>query len=145
MKSIAKHIKSGTYRPTLHARKLVVEPMNYLPEPPKNLPPEAHEIWRTITEDLIGRRIIAEKDLGALEMLVSTLHLVQVSYRDLATQGPTLSNKGRLYPNPNLRTWSGAQRMAAQLLREFGLSPLSGQRLDTPEDEGNGSPDDDLY
>jgi len=145
MKSIAKHKADGTFKPSLHARKLVVEPLDYLPEPPENLPPEAHELWRTYATNLVSRRIIAEKDLGALEMLVSTLHLVQVSYRDLATQGPTLTNKGRAYPNPNLRTWSNAQRMAAQLLREFGLSPLSGQRLDSPPDEGNGHPDDDLY
>ena len=135
-KSILDHIKNGTYRPGRHAGKGVKESLPEPPRPPADLPESMRKIWENEVKTLFESTSIAEKDLPALRELVTQLHYMQLAAADLERNGLTITANLKAGPkvvqNPAFRVFQDCQRVVMQYRQQFGLTPMSGQKMTMP-------------
>ena len=113
---------------------------------PNYLPKEAKPIWDREVKALQDMRIISEKDIPAVAEMVSHLHTIELANEDIKLYGRLIkTNTGGLSRNPAYSTRREAYAFVLQYRKEFGLTPLSEQRMDKPPEEESGHPDDNLY
>ena len=137
MKSVKQHIAQGTYRPDRHEGKGVTKGLEKPPPPPKDLPEAAREIWKAEVGELFAATVIAAKDLPTLRDLVMQVMYMRDAEADLKKNGLTikadLKAGEKLVTNPAWRIFQDAQKIVLQIRKEFGCTPLSGQRMTMPE------------
>lgn len=137
MKSITQHLKQATYRADRHEGKGVTNGLKKPPPPPKDLPEAAREIWKAEVGELFEATVIAAKDLPVLRDLVMQVMYMRQAEADLKTNGLTikadLKAGQKLVTNPAWRIYQDAQKIVLQIRKEFGCTPLSGQRMTMPE------------
>ena len=145
-KPISQHRSDGTYRKDRHGKKNQAEPLTSMPKMPANLPDLCRDIWRMEVSNLVECRLIARKDLPAVAEMVRNIFLMQTTTELIDKYGALIENdKGGLMRNPAFTTLEKAQSFVLQYRKEFGLTSLSGQKLDKKVEPEEQNEHDDLY
>lgn len=146
MKPISQHKSDGTYRNDRHGKKNQAEPLTSMPKFPSNLPEMCRDIWRTEVSNLVENRLIARKDLPAVAEMVRNIYLVNTTIELIEKYGALIQNdKGGIMRNPAFTTLEKAQSFVLQYRKEFGLTSLSGQKLDKKVEPEEENEHDNLY
>jgi P27 family predicted phage terminase small subunit len=145
-KPISQHKSDGTYRKDRHGKKNQAEPLTSMPKFPPNLPELCRDIWRIEMSNLVECRLIARKDVPAVAEMVRNIFLVQTTGELIERYGALIENdKGGLIRNPAFTTLEKAQCFILQYRKEFGLTSLSGQKLDKKVEVEEENEHDNLY
>lgn len=109
---------------------------------PKYLLPETKKFMKTVIDELTEKKMLSEIDSGCLLMLAENYNIFLKSMEELNKGSLTfLSDRGNVSPNPLLRIAKDAESVYLQIMKEFGLSPLSRNKLsDDSKDSGEVSP-----
>lgn len=109
---------------------------------PKYLLPETKKFMKTVIDELTEKKMLSEIDLGCLLMMAENYNIFLKSMEELNKGSLTfLSDRGNVSPNPLLRIAKDAESVYLQIMKEFGLSPLSRNKLsDDSKDSGEVSP-----
>ena len=109
---------------------------------PKYLLPETKKFMKTVIDELTEKKMLSEIDSGCLLMLAENYNIFLKSMEELNKGSLTfLSDRGNVSPNPLLRIAKDAESVYLQIIKEFGLSPLSRNKLsDDSKDSGEVSP-----
>ncbi len=146
MKSIQKHIEDNTYNTTRHGNKIKPSPIVTPIKMPETLPKEAAHIWRTEAKEVQEMRILSEKDIQALADLVRVIYRRECCEKDVKIYGYLIkTNSGAMQRNPALTTIEKCDTLIHAMRKEFGLTPLSAQRMATPPEDETPNEWDDLY
>lgn len=149
MKTTAQHKADGTYRDDRHAKRMHFEPLETVPPPPDDLPKGAATIWSLEALNLVNLRTLHDKDLPALRDLVLNVYFMELAQRDLEKNGMTLfaelKDGKKPVSNPAWRQFQDAQKIVIQLRKEFGITPMSGQKIEKPEPPREKKFGDDLF
>jgi len=137
MKSQDQHIKDGTFRPNRHQHKGAKTRLETAPPPPAKMPKAAHAIWREIVAEIFETSALSLKDLGALSILVLHEWYCVTARADLEKNGLVIIAELKAGPkatqNPAWRVLQDATRVVVHLRQQFGLTPMSGQRMSLPD------------
>src|SRR5262245_49464875 len=101
-----------------------------VPRMPKWLDADARVEWRLRAKDLAGRGLLVPLFVPAFAILCTEIALWKKINRELQEKGTTfLTKRGlpRIHPlvNAERKVWTNC----LALLKDFGLTPVSGQRL----------------
>lgn len=109
---------------------------------PKYLLPETKKFMKTVIDELTEKKMLSEIDSGCLLMMAENYNIFLKSMEELNKGSLTfLSDRGNVSPNPLLRIAKDAESVYLQIMKEFGLSPLSRNKLsDDSTDSGEVSP-----
>lgn len=109
---------------------------------PKYLLPETKKFMKTVIDELTEKKMLSEIDSGCLLMMAENYNIFLKSMEELNKGSLTfLSDRGNVSPNPLLRIAKDAESVYLQIMKEFGLSPLSRNKLsDDSKDSGEVSP-----
>ena len=97
---------------------------------PKYLLPETKKFMKTVIDELTEKKMLSEIDCGCLLMMAENYNIFLKSMEELNKGSLTfLSDRGNVSPNPLLRIAKDAESVYLQIMKEFGLSPLSRNKL----------------
>jgi P27 family predicted phage terminase small subunit len=101
-----------------------------MPPCPEHLDVEARKVWERLAPQLHARGLLTELDVDALGALCSTQAILSEARERLADEGLVVTGpRGAVKPSPWLAIANQAQRDLRSLAAEFGLTPLSRQRI----------------
>ncbi|MCP2043491.1 phage terminase small subunit P27 family [Pontibacter sp. HSC-36F09] len=104
------------------------------PEPPKDLPAYAQEVWRITAKELQEQKILTVVDLPLFKSYCFCLHMMKEAQEYLEKEGLVITQvntKGQQYQakSPYVSILNDATSQANRLGAAFGLNPLSRQKL----------------
>lgn len=148
MKDIKTHKKEGTFRPSRHAGKVEVDALSKVPKPPHNLTKKGIKYWNIYCQHLLSFNSLQEKDLFAIADLCNQRVIADEAQAEVYTHGVMMAMPGRegtVYRrNPATSILQETIKTINAIEKQFGLTLLSGQRLNATESD-TGNPDDDLF
>ena len=101
-------------------------PLEEAPPPPPHLDGDAAEEWRRVAAAAVALGSLRACDLPALALLAETLGLARAAQRALLAEGFAIATAaGNPKGNPAARVLAEARQHAAQMLKDFGLTPSS--------------------
>jgi P27 family predicted phage terminase small subunit len=101
-----------------------------MPRCPSHLDAEARKVWQRLAPQLYAAGLLTELDTDALAALCSTVSILTEAKQHLAEEGLVVTGpRGGTRPSPWIAIARGAQQDMQRLAAEFGLSPLSRQRI----------------
>jgi len=101
-------------------------PLEVVPPPPPHLDGDAAQEWRRVAAAAVALGCLRACDLPALALLAETLGLARAAQRALLAEGFTIATAaGNPKGNPAARVLAEARQHAAQMLKDFGLTPGS--------------------
>ena len=101
-------------------------PLEVVPPPPPHLDGDAAQEWRRVAAAAVALGSLRACDLPALALLAETLGLARAAQRALLAEGFTIATAaGNPKGNPAARVLAEARQHAAQMLKDFGLTPSS--------------------
>ena len=101
-------------------------PLEVVPPPPPHLDGDAAQEWRRVAAAAVALGCLRACDLPALALLAETLGLARAAQRALLAEGFTIATAaGNPKGNPAARVLAEARQHAAQMLKDFGLTPSS--------------------
>ena len=101
-------------------------PLKMAPPPPGHLDEDAAQEWRRVAAAAVALGSLRACDLPALALLAETLGLARAAQRALLAEGfVTATAAGNPKGNPAARVLAEARQHAAQMLKDFGLTPSS--------------------
>ena len=101
-------------------------PLEMAPPPPGHLDEDAAQEWRRVAAAAVAFGCLRACDLPALALLAETLGLARAAQRALLAEGfVTATAAGNPKGNPAARVLAEARQHAAQMLKDFGLTPSS--------------------
>lgn len=131
------HVVGGTFRPDRHGTdEETPKPSDEAPQPPEFLSPRGAEIFRGLTEILVGMGM-ASKDhavmLWLLTLRIEEVERHQAVVEDMGYTYFTTSTAGDPVPKkrPEVSIRDGAMKHLQSLLHEFGLSPAAVSKVST--------------
>lgn len=95
-----------------------------VPTPPAWLSPEGRKEWKRVAPDLIGRSIVVETDLAALEAYCAAVAGVRETARIITRQGRMVGKK----PHPAVRMQLQYLESSRRYAAELGLTPIARAR-----------------
>lgn len=105
--------------------------LEMVPPPPPHLDENAAEEWRRVAAAAVALGSLRACDLPALALLAETLGLARAAQRALMAEGFTISTAaGNPKGNPAARVLAEARQHAAQMLKDFGLTPSSRRQVE---------------
>jgi len=103
--------------------------------PPSSLPKAAKTIWRKLAKQLDEMELLARIDAGAFTVYCQALSEMHEANQHLETEGYFVkSPNGHMIQNPWLAIRKNAVKDIAKFAPEFGLSPVSRERLHVTPD-----------
>lgn len=112
-----------------------------VPTPPAWLSKEGRAEWRRVAADLIGRGVVVETDLAALEAYCAAVAGVRETARIINRQGRMVGKK----PHPAVRMQLQYLESSRRFAAELGLTPTSRSRKGVaPPQKQNGNDDNPL-
>jgi len=148
MKTLKQHKKDGTYLNNRHAGKVEVDALGSIPKPPSNLTQKGAGYWKIYCQHLLSFNSLQEKDLFAIADLCNQRVIADEAQAEVDKHGVMMAMPGRegtVYRrNPATTILQETIKTINSLEKQFGLTLLSGQRLNASEGE-TGNPDDDLF
>jgi P27 family predicted phage terminase small subunit len=105
------------------------QPKATLPKCLRHLHGEAREAWKKLAPKLFALGLLTELDVTALSALCVTWALWHEAEQKLASEGLVVTGPRGPRPSPWIAIASRAARDMQALAAEFGLSPLSRQRI----------------
>lgn len=109
---------------------IIPTPSARAPRPPKDFTPEEREIWRYYAPELARIGLLDNLSLTSFTMLVQLLAQHQEVNQRLVREGLTYTTKrGIPRVNPLVSVEKKLWLSCFVMLKEFGLTPLSRQRL----------------
>ena len=123
-KSVAQHVRDGTFRPERHAgaAAAVGGPPKKPPTKPKTLVGEGARLWRAVCESLAG--VIGPADGAALLQLCLAHDEVVRCFGAMSQHAPGSEEHGRL-----ARALASVTATFDRLAVRFGVTPLDRERL----------------
>jgi P27 family predicted phage terminase small subunit len=112
-----------------------------IPPAPIGLPREMHGDWRTITADLVDRRLLTASMLGTVDALLTAKWVLDGCRKAIAKEGFSVKTKeGHPKPHPLLGVLNKTLEQIARLAAELGLTPAARSRraLQAPADPRTG-------
>lgn len=107
-----------------------------VPAPPTWLSPEGKKEWKRVAPDLIGRGVVVETDLAALEAYCAAVAGVRETARIVTRQGRMVGKK----PHPAVRMQLQYLESSRRYAAELGLTPVARSRAGVkPPAQGGGS------
>ena len=101
-------------------------PLDQAPPPPPHLDGDAAQEWRRVAAAAVALGSLRACDLPALALLAETLGLARAAQRALLAEGFAIATAaGNPKGNPAARVLAEARQHAAQMLKDFGLTPSS--------------------
>ncbi len=101
-------------------------PLEMAPPPPGHLDGDAAQEWRRVAAAAVAFGCLRVCDLPALALLAETLGLARAAQRALLAEGFAIATAaGNPKGNPAARVLAEARQHAAQMLKDFGLTPSS--------------------
>jgi P27 family predicted phage terminase small subunit len=101
-----------------------------MPRCPSHLDAEARRVWRELAPQLYSAGLLTQIDGEALAAYCSSWSIWVQAKRKIAEEGLMVTGpRGGVRPSPWIAIARGAQRDLQSLAAEFGLSPLSRQRI----------------
>ena len=101
-------------------------PLVAVPPPPGHLDGDAAQEWRRGAATAVALGSLRACDLPALALLAETLGLAWAAQRALLAEGFAIATAaGNPKGNPAARVLAEARQHAAQMLKDFGLTPSS--------------------
>ena len=101
-------------------------PPEVVPLPPPHLDGDAAQEWRRVAAAAVALGCLRACDLPALALLAEALGLARAAQRALLAEGfVTTTAAGNPKGNPAARVLAEARQHAAQMLKDFGLTPSS--------------------
>ena len=101
-------------------------PLDVVPPPPPHLDGDAAQEWRRVAAAAVALGSLRACDLPALALLAETLGLARAAQRALLAEGFAIATAaGNPKGNPAARVLAEARQHAAQMLKDFGLTPSS--------------------
>jgi P27 family predicted phage terminase small subunit len=104
-------------------------PIACFADPPADLAPEAHDMWRVAVEELASLRTLHESDLPLVEMLVSAAYRHRQARAQIDQYGPLVKGKNGPMVNPMLRVEKDMAASYLRLAETLGLTPVARLRL----------------
>lgn len=148
MKDIKAHKKEGTFRAARHAGKVEVNALASTPKPPSNLTKKGAGYWKIYCQHLLSFNSLQEKDLFAIADLCNQRVIADEAQAEVDKHGVMMAMPGRegtVYRrNPATTILQETIKTINSLEKQFGLTLLSGQRLNA-SDADTGNADDDLF
>ena len=90
---------------------------------PEGLSPEAGKIWKFYAPGLYESERLTPETAENFRLLCETLAIARAAASEIAQNGVTIETKtGVRKSNPAVAVFNLAQRQAAKLLRDFGLT-----------------------
>jgi len=106
----------------------------YPKNPPGHLSRHAKKFWRTLTAQLVEAGVLKAPDRLAWECLCESYATIIEAQAVIAAEGLLLpGRKGELVKNPASSVLSAARQHFRLACGEFGLTPVSRERLGLPE------------
>lgn len=97
---------------------------------PSGLDPKAARFWKRYAPDLAKRGLLMPSDRASFQVLAETWALIQDCMALLREEGLTVRGVGHtVKKHPATSTLNGLLAQYRQLAAEFGLAPLSRERL----------------
>ena len=101
-------------------------PLEVVPPPAPHLDGDAAQEWRRVAAAAVAFGCLRACDLPALAPLAATLGLARAAQRALLAEGFAIATAaGNPKGNPAARVLAEARQHAAQMLKDFGLTPGS--------------------
>lgn len=148
MKTIEQHKKDGTLNTTRHKKKQQTKPIASVPKPPMDLLKGGDKYWAEYCGYLKNVNQLQEKDLLSLADLCNLRCIMDICLKELIDKGPVLEMQGRegtvMRVNPAEPAYNRSLTKALEISKQFGLTLLSGQRINASENSDN-KQDDDLF
>ena len=101
-------------------------PLGVVPPAPPHLDGDAAQEWLRVAAAAVALGSLRACDLPALALLAETLGLARAAQRALLAEGFAIATAaGNPKGNPAARVLAEARQHAAQMLKDFGLTPGS--------------------
>ena len=106
------------------------QPMSF-DEPPKWVGKYGQEIWNARAPELVELGILTKADRPMFEILCCTWNMFREALEILNRDGlTTVDERGLPRKNPIWTLYNSAAKDFSKLAQEFGITPVSRQRLD---------------
>jgi P27 family predicted phage terminase small subunit len=106
-------------------------PLEVAPPAPGHLGEDAAQEWRRVAAAAVALGSLRACDLPALALLAETLGLARAAQRALLADGFAIATAaGNPKGNPAARILAEARQHAAQMLKDFGLTPSSRRQVE---------------
>lgn len=126
-KTTATHKKEGTYNSTRHGKGgLPVE----IPDMPGDMGPKAESCWKIVSQLAFSAGNLAAVDGKALRLLCEMDEFRLDALDDVREKGQTIQGKLHTVKNPSVTIYFGAWDREVDMLRQFGMTPISRRGLD---------------
>lgn len=110
------------------------QPVALEPDPPRDMAPEALEVWRFTIDELRAMKLLHRCDRDVLVAYCEAVKTHREASRVLATSPLLITGqKGNLVRNPVLAIQRDAADMLRKLAQEFGLTPAARSRINMEE------------
>lgn len=121
-KPIEQHKREGTYQPCRHSgpRPVIVSPVK-----PDDLSGGAGDVWDSLSPHVATLGIYTAADAMALRLLCESFALYIKNCDQLKSDGNQIGNK----EHPAVRSRSRHFREALELMRQFGMTPASRNKI----------------
>ncbi len=131
----------GSWR--ANSKRRPPQPPPVLPKPPDWIGADARELWMDLAPKLSRLGLLTELDVGAFTILCVTWGHWREADRYIAQHGDVYTNAAGLEKrHPMSGIASDTAKMLLTLCGQFGLTPLSRQRLQVPPPpDPDGPPD----
>ena len=117
-----------------------VKALKTLPECPDYLEGEARELWTNLGGELVKRGVLTALDFDSFAALCICYGNTVQAQRILQKEGIVIADKkGSTKKNPAYSMWSGYMNLYRMFCNDFGLSPVSRNRVPIPypdDDDG---------
>ncbi|HLY57762.1 MAG TPA: phage terminase small subunit P27 family [Stellaceae bacterium] len=128
---------AGTDRADRAPRDDPATPDSRPPKPPKTLSYDAKLEWRKLAPAAFKVGTLRAPDVRGFELLCETLARARRAQALIDAEGMTVSTgEGGMKTHPAVRILEVATAQAAQLLRDFGLTPKGRQGVDATPPKG---------
>ena len=103
---------------------------------PKYLLPATKKFIKTVVDELEQKKMLSDLDEGCILMLADNYNIYLRAMEELNKGSLTfVSDRGNISASPLLRIAKDSESIYLQIMKEFGLSPLSRNKLveDNPD------------
>ncbi|MFC5270029.1 phage terminase small subunit P27 family [Adhaeribacter terreus] len=131
----------GTYRKSRELKAPeALEPFTEIPAAPVDLPELARHVWNTTGAELVKNSILTNIDIPLFKSYCYQCFVIAEAQQHLETEGFTImltNTKKQSYPakSPWISILNDAVQLANRLGSQFGLNPLSRQKLNFKDAE----------
>jgi P27 family predicted phage terminase small subunit len=103
------------------------------PQAPRELSAEARAEWKRVVPDLDRQGVLTRGDRAALTGYVTAWSTMQAAQRVIDANGLTyVTDTGFIRPRPEVQIAREAREQLLRFAQQFGLTPLSRDRLSAP-------------